>query len=144
MTPNPILVAKENVPLVVDNIATNIASVLESYTMGEFSARSLVENLVAGHAQLWLHVEGRNVAAWAVTEIAVYKDLKRLRFMLMGGKDMNDWLDDIDYITAWSKQFGCSEVELWVRPGLRKKLEKFGFRKTYEVVTKRINNGALQ
>jgi len=56
----------------------------------------------------------------------------------MGGEQLDKWLGHIDIVERWAISLGCTEAEAWVRPGLRKKLDKFKYAKAYEVVLKKL------
>lgn len=135
-----LLVAGENIPLVLPAIEKELENVIEQWSLGERTLSSVMIQLVTGHAQLWLYSEDTQLVGWAVTEIVAYDTTNRLRFVLAGGAKLESWFNHFDEAVEWSKQHGCTGVEAYVRPGLRKVLEKHGFRKTYEVVTKLYDN----
>lgn len=135
----PILVAAPNLPLVLPALADDLKRVVEEHVHDELTAETVQQSLMEERSQLWLCLEDEKVLAWAVTIVVSYPSTRRLRFALLSGEDMDAWLDRLDYLEEWSKQYGCEGIEAWVRPGLRKKLEKQGFRKTYEVVTKKFD-----
>lgn len=134
---NLTLVAKENMHLVWMGMREAIEENIEQYGR-ELSLADIKECLEKGEMQLWLCAINTEVFGWAITSIVNYTEIKRLRFLLLGGNNMSLWLKHIDGIEQWAAKMGIRETEAWVRPGLRKKLEPLGYEKAYEMVTKSI------
>lgn len=134
---NLTLVAKENMHLVWMGMRETIEENIEQYGR-ELSLTDIKDCLEKGEMQLWLCAINTEVFGWAITSIVNYTEIKRLRFLLLGGNNMSLWLKHIDGIEQWAAKMGIRETEAWVRPGLRKKLEPLGYEKAYEMVTKSI------
>jgi len=76
-----------------------------------------------GEMQLWLAVDGEDVLAAYVTEIAVYPRKKRVRATFAGAKPhtLEKWLESmVNAIEAWSKIWGCEGIEAMGRKGWTK------------------------
>lgn len=134
---NLTLVAKENVHLVWMGMKEAIEENIEQYGR-ELCMGDIKDCLERGEMQLWLCAINTEIFGWAITSIVNYTEIKRLRFLLLGGNNMSLWLKHIDGIEQWAAKMGIRETEAWVRPGLRKKLEPLGYEKAYEMVTKSI------
>lgn len=74
----------------------------------------------------------------AITRILVYPNKKRLSIDLIVGKEMEDGVPYLQQVERWAAERGCVEIEAHVRPGVRKVMEKYGFSKPYEVITRSI------
>ncbi len=132
------LVAKDNISMIWSNMEDAFAEAIETHGQ-ELSLSVMKDELSRGEAQLWLCAVEMQIFGWAITSIVNYGEVRRLRFLLLGGFDMELWLQNIDAIEQWAlKYHGITEAEAWVRPGLRKKLMPFGYEKAYEIVTKKI------
>lgn len=134
---NLTLVAKENIHLVWRGMEDAIAAAIEGYGR-ELTLLDIRSDLIKGEMQLWLCAINTEIFGWAITAVVNYPEVKRLRFLLLGGNNMNLWMKHLDAVEQWAAGMGIEEVEAWVRPGLRKRLEPFGYEKAYEVVTKSI------
>lgn len=134
---NVILVAKENIPLAWSWLEDAMAEVIEERGE-ELTTQYIKEELLIGELQLWICCISEQILGWAITSVVTYPNVKRLRFLLLGGFGMDMWLKQIDVVEQWAAKMGIKEAEAWVRPGLRKKLEPYGYGKAYEVVTKSI------
>jgi hypothetical protein len=132
------LVPKEAIPVIWPAMEPMIAEVIDTRGQ-ELAIVDVFQNLVAERNQLWLYGQRAKLQAWAITSISTYAAVKRLRLILLGGENIDEWLQHVDAIEQWALAFGCTEAEAWVRPGLRKKLERFGYEKAYEVVVKKIS-----
>lgn len=131
------LVAKENIPLAWNWLEEALTEVIEERGQ-ELTAPHIKEDLLTGEMQLWICAVSEQILGWAITSIVTYPNVKRLRFLVLGGLRMELWLKQIDCVEQWAAKMGIKEAEAWVRPGLRKKLEPYGYDKAYEVVTKSI------
>ena len=127
------------IPLIWGRLLPDILSKIEVLARGELSTGELYKGLCSGANQLWLYHHLEQLQAWCITSIVDYDVVKRLRFLLLGGRNLEQWIQHIDTIERWAAARGCAEVEAWVRPGLRKKLDRFGYAKAYEVVLKKLN-----
>ena len=135
---NPVLIASENIPTIWGGMAGKLLAGLQLAAHGELTLAGIHAALCEGSNQLWIYHNEMDVQAWMVTSIADYGSLKRLRLLLMGGEQLDKWLGHIDIVERWAISLGCTEAEAWVRPGLRKKLDKFKYAKAYEVVLKKL------
>jgi len=134
---NITLVATENMHIAWAGMEEAVTEAIEGYGR-ELTVESIRDSLFKGELQLWVCAIEMHIFGWAITAVVNYAELKRLRFLLLGGNNMALWLKHIDAVEQWAAKMGILEVEAWVRPGLRKKLKPFGYAKAYEMVTKSI------
>lgn len=132
------LIAQENIPIVFPRVQARLAKALE-YGFGEIDLDELSRMLEQGAAQLWVGATPKpELKMIGVTRILAYPCVKRLSFDLLEGEDLNGFMHYLDVLENWARQFGATETEARVRPGLRKKLTAIGFIKAYEVVLRPI------
>jgi len=129
------LVATENMHLAWPGMEDAVAEAIEGHGR-ELTVNSVRDLLFKGELQLWVCAIEMQIFGWAITAVVHYAEMKRLRFLLLGGNNINLWLKHIDAVEQWAAKMDIAEVEAWVRPGLRKKMESFGYAKAYEMVTK--------
>ena len=83
---------------------------------GTHSERDVLDAIIAGQAQLWMHE-----ASAAVTEIVSYPRLRACRVWLAAG-DL-DGIKEIErQVEGWARQNGCARLEIIGRKGWLKKL----------------------
>lgn len=137
----PVLIAKENVPMLLQVVGQDIENVIDTFTMGNSSYHQVVTDLYNGSRQLWiLATDEFQVQGWLVTKLQNLPAGKRLIFDLFGGKgifadnDLDLLLTHLDKIEDWAAQYGVTETFGYMRPGLRKKLRKYGFHHVCDIV----------
>lgn len=130
----PVLIAKENMPTMLMVVGHDIEKVIDTFTVGYCEYYDVVKELYSGHRQLWiLPMEDFKIQGWMITKIQTLATGKRLIFDLFGGKDLDLIFTHFDLIEAWAKKNGATEMFAYMRPGLRKKLKKFGFRHVCDI-----------
>lgn len=138
---NPMLIAKENVPVILQIIGTDIEEVINTFTMGRCSYYNVVKELQTAHRQLWiLPTEEMKIQAWLVTRLENHPFGKRLVFDLFGGEDLDLILTHLDAFEDWARAQGAVETFAYMRPGLRRKLKKYGFRHVCDIVVRPLNH----
>lgn len=132
----PILIAKENTPAVLQLIGQNIGEVIKLYPGLSFT--NVVRDLYSAHRQLWVHCRtNMTIQAWMVTKVEIGEDgVRRLVVDLMGGEDLESLLPHWKRIEDWALKHGISQVRAMVRPGLRRKLRSLGFSHACDVIEK--------
>ena len=120
-------------------LGKHIEKVIEEYAHGEMTLISVKRLLHAGTFQLWLAMDEGQIKGWGITEVVQYPELRRIRFVFLGGIDFDEWSRELTpTIEEWAKSFGATEIEAWTRPGFYKKLSKQGFKKAYDVLLRTI------
>jgi hypothetical protein len=84
--------------------------------------------LLLGQMTLWLAVdEQEQVHACAVTQVIQYPRVKACNWIVVGGREMDDWLHLRDAIEQHAKAQGCEAMESVSRPGMVKRIREFGY-----------------
>lgn len=83
---------------------------------GTHSERDVLDTIIAGHAQLWMHE-----ASAAVTEIVSYPRMRACRVWLAAG-DLEGIKEIERQVESWARQNGCARLEIIGRKGWLKKL----------------------
>lgn len=95
--------------------------------------RAAIENR---SMQLWGIHDG-DLKAVMVTEIIIYPSCKRLRVVLVGGHEMDSWLDVvIAELDEFKDKNACDGIEILGRRGWVKKLASYGYQEYQTVVIK--------
>jgi hypothetical protein len=135
------LIAKENIRRMLPLVGPWLREVIDRSEgiMGRFE---LLERLERGNAQLWIGTpDGAKLQMIMVTSIVTYPGVKRLRIELLKGAGLRDIVFYLDYVENWATQFGVTETEAWVQPGLRKMLTPHRFQKKAEIIVRPILKG---
>jgi len=90
---------------------------------GEYKPTDVLRGLLKGHAQLWVSVREDYVEAIAITKLTQYPQQKICSIELVAGKDMKNWLDNLDLIYDWAKKSGCTAIEAQCRKGWKRILK---------------------
>ncbi len=139
MVPNqiaPTLIAHENIPLLLPLISADLAEVIEKHGHGLTTYNEVVEDLRVAKKQLWVLVPDTEIEAWIITSIAPSAFGRRLIIDFLSGHDLDALAELSPTIYDWAIKLGATELVAYVRPGLRKKLKKYGFHHAYDVVTR--------
>jgi hypothetical protein len=104
---------------------------------GDFDADHVYENLHKETMQLFLGYNTEDIIYAAITEICPYQHNRALRIVLMGGTNINSWVDT-DIFENFGKLQGCNRIEIVGRKGWIKKLQSRGYKQTHFIVTKEL------
>ncbi len=90
--------------------------------------------------QLWiLSNDDKEIVSVLTTEIIQYPRRTTCRIVTLGGKDLDEWVEDwLNTLETWALENGCEAIETCCRKGFAKKLEKFGYENTYTVLAKEL------
>ena len=127
------LVGYDDIPVVWDSILSYIEEVV-SHSRGEATSEHFYEELISGAMQLWVSIEGKEVLACMVTQIAPYPNKQVLRIIALGGVEMNKWIQFLPDIEHWAMGMGCTSLEAWGRKGWLKILKDWEC--SYHILTK--------
>lgn len=134
---NPVLIAREHVPTVLQIIGKDVESLIEAFHAGNDSYTNVVQGLYEEKRQLWiLATEDHKIQGWLVTYIEPQTVGKRLVLDLFGGENLDELLAKLPWVEAWAANLGATEVLAFGRPGLRKKLKKVGFHHVCDLIIK--------
>ena len=106
---------------------------------GDFDADYVYGRLMQDTMQLFVGYNTDDIIYASVTEIIPYQHNKALRIILMGGKQIDSWVDT-KIFENFGKLENCNRIEIVGRKGWIKKLETRGYRQTHFIVTKELND----
>ena len=104
---------------------------------GDFDGNHVYERLMEDTMQLFVGYNTDDIVYAAVTELIPYQYNKALRIVLMGGKQINSWVDTKTF-EKFGKLEGCNRIEIVGRKGWVKKLISRGYKQTHYIVTKEL------
>lgn len=104
---------------------------------GDFDGNHVFERLMEDTMQLFVGYNTDDIIYAAVTELIPYQYNKALRIVLMGGKQINSWVDTKTF-EKFGKLEGCNRIEIVGRKGWVKKLISRGYKQTHYIVTKEL------
>lgn len=95
---------------------------------GRYEASDIVSALAMGRFQLWIALDGPEVACTLVTEIIEYPRVRAMRCVAIVGSRPRRWLHLLESVeTAARDCFGCQIFEALVPPGLERLLRTGGW-----------------
>ena len=106
---------------------------------GDFDSNFVLSRLLNSTMQLFVGYNPKEIVYAAVTEILPYQKRKALRIVLMGGKDIDSWVDT-KIFERFARSQECDRIEIVGRKGWIKKLETRGYKQTHYIVTKEIKD----
>ena len=127
------LVSPEDVSVVWPSILEYVEEVV-SHSQGEATSDHYYEELTSGTMQLWVSIEGKEVLACMITQIAPYPNKQVLRIIALGGVEMDKWIHFLPDIEHWAMNIGCTALEAWGRKGWLRILQDW--KCSYHILTK--------
>ena len=127
------LVSPDDVHVIWPLILEYVEEVI-SHSQGEVTSESFYEELTSGSMQLWVSIEGKEVLACMITQIAPYPDKRVLRIIALGGVEMDKWISFLPDIEHWAMNLGCTSLEAWGRKGWLRVLKDW--KCSYHILTK--------
>jgi hypothetical protein len=113
-----------------------VAPLLEKALDDTYNIMDIEEGIKKERFQLFISWNN-GVESAVVTEIASYPRAKVLRYVLAGGSNLENWLDQIQQvIEKFAKKNNCTQVEVAGRKGWVKKLK--GFKEKAVLLSKEI------
>ena len=117
-------------------IWSTVAPLLEKALDDTYNIMDIEEGIKKERFQLFISWNN-GVESAVVTEIASYPRAKILRYVLAGGSNLENWLDQIQQvIEKFAKRYNCTQVEVAGRKGWVKKLK--GFKEKAVLLSKEI------
>lgn len=104
---------------------------------GDFDGNHVYERLLEDTMQLFVGYNTDDIIYAAVTELIPYQHNKALRIVLMGGKQIDSWVDTKTF-EKFGRLEGCNRIEIVGRKGWVKKLISRGYKQTHYIVTKEL------
>jgi len=131
------LVSPDDVHVIWPSILEYVEEVV-SHSQGEATSDHYYEELTSGTMQLWVSIEGKEVLACMVTQIAPYPNKQVLRIIALGGVEMEKWIQFLPDIEHWAMNVGCTSLEAWGRKGWLRILQDW--KCSYHILTKDLTN----
>lgn len=128
----------EQVPLVWPAVAELLAPVLK-YTDGEYSLADVLDMLEQREAQLWIVGTEKKLKAALVTMIVLYPQFPVLHILWAGGEELDAWAEHIAVLERYAQAQGAHRVRWFGRPGVLRKMQKFGYKQLYVVASKDVS-----
>ncbi len=114
------------------------------HSEGELGLQEVYDALAAGYMYLFVATGGNETVMAAVIEIAAFPLKKVCRVVLMAGKDVTRYMQDmLDIAEPLAIKLGCTDFEAWVRPSIWRFLRAKGipFRRSYLLIRKTLAKG---
>ena len=97
----------------VERVLPHLAQMAES-SSGRFLPSDIVAAVVRNSMQMWLILDGANIACCFITEIITYPRAQALRFVGCVGRGWRDWIHLRDEVEEWGRMNGCTISEAMV------------------------------
>ena len=106
----------------------------------EMNVDDIYQKLLTTDMQLWMvFSEDAEIVSVLTTEVVLYPRMKTCRIVTLGGKDMDNWVEQfLEVLEEWALENDCVAMETACRKGFIKKLEKYGYEHTYTILTKKL------
>ena len=99
---------------------------------GRWTMKSLLQSLCVGHLHLWIIRDGSEVVAAATTQFVEYPHRKMLSVQFLGGKGIEDWIDELLIMfERFSRDTQCDGVEAVARFGFWPTMKRNGYSRKY-------------
>lgn len=113
-------VPREHLAALWPQVLPHVAAALERDAFGRFLPHDVLAALAKGHAKLWISwdEEARVAEAAMVTEILAFPRCRECHVMLIGGRNMDRWLEPFfATLEAYARAQGCAQVSGMGRRG---------------------------
>lgn len=128
-TVQPLFIGVQALPSWLERIRPHLAR-MAAGSGGRYLACDLTAMLVAGKVQLWLALDGPEIACVMITEIVSYPRCRELRCLGLVGHQFRRWAHLLGAIEIAAKQhFGCTKMAAVHPPRYRHILP--GYRATH-------------
>jgi hypothetical protein len=101
---------------------------------GKFSIDDIYSAIEKRDMQLWV-IFDKYLISFIITQIIFYPQYKILTIPYVGGVKMPKWVHFYEQIAAFGKANGCKFAEGYARDGWLKVLKRYGFKKSYSVIS---------
>lgn len=109
---------------------------------GEETVTTLIDELLANTAQLWVLRKGGDPIAVAVTELVNSPAGPVVHGRYLAGHGMADWIDDlVETIASHARSIGARGIEIKGRPGWARMLGARGWRHRATVMALEFSHG---
>jgi hypothetical protein len=104
------------------------------YTFGRYYPEDIFAVVANGEAQLWIVLDGDEIAGITVTRFWQYPRKKCLDLVFLAGNDGFSWKDDmLKMLQHWAADNECDVIEASGRAGLSRAFRDDGYRVLWQV-----------
>jgi hypothetical protein len=101
-----------------------------------YNSNDIKESCIDGNMQLWIGWDPSKPKedahyATCVTEIIVRPNSKTFSIFIMTGRNMKDWVHNLDKLAEFARNKDCTHFEAVARPGWERVLKRFNFKKSH-------------
>lgn len=89
---------------------------------GELDIKYHKDNCFSGESILWM---SRNGKVAVILSVSKYKNGKECNIIMIAGKHLNTWIDELSEIEGWAARAGCDRMILTGRKGWQKILPEY-------------------
>jgi hypothetical protein len=105
-------------PTIIDLVESAIPS-----AGGRYNSLDFLSGVIKGYYHLWVIYDVRIPIGVIITQIAKYPRQKRLRYLLLAGKDIKSIMTHEPEFDRWAKSVGCAGAEMCGRLGWKRVLK---------------------
>tara|TARA_R100001530_G_scaffold121887_1_gene89402 strand:- start:71 stop:499 length:429 start_codon:yes stop_codon:yes gene_type:complete len=112
----------------IDNIWNEVKDEIKRTDCEFLNHKDIKILLKDGYYILWIvrEIETKNIVAVVIIEIVLYLRHKISRVVSIGGSKLEQWLDyHLHVLEEWSKNNGCSHMDIYGRRGWKKMLKEY-------------------
>lgn len=119
-------VDKESLPLVWQALRPQIQKGLSVGMGPRTTERILYSAVEEGRCVMWAIHDDKEIKAGVILSVKTYPNLRTLFVELLAGKDLDEWVDDLENLLIDYKTIvGADIIEACARPGLAKRLKRW-------------------
>lgn len=95
-----------------------------------------------GYATVWIgRDQEKQIDVVFVTEPWILDGRKALVIRWLCGKNLKEWLPDLEYLEDWAMANGFQAMQVWGRPGWVRVLKPLGYKHEFTVLSKPLIRG---
>jgi hypothetical protein len=103
---------------------------------------SIKDKAQQGYAHIWIgRDQSDRIDVVFVTETWYMDGRKALVIRWLAGKEMDNWLGDLEWIENYAVNDGYHVVHIWGRPGWQKVCKPLGYKHEFTVISKPLIRG---
>lgn len=103
---------------------------------------AIKDNAKRGFSHIWIgRKPNQEVDVVFVSETWFLDGRRAFVIRWLTGKDMNEWIEDLEYIENWASSNGYQSVHIWGRPGWQRVCKPLGYKHEFTVMSKPLMRG---
>ena len=108
-----------------------------------YNSEDIKDKCVNGEMQLWIGWDNSKPSdnahyATCVTEIIKRPNSKTFSIFIMTGRNMKDWVHNLEELVKFAKSKDCTHFEAVARPGWERVLKRFNFKKSHVYLERKL------